>query len=686
MMDGIPTAGAATAELQQQAQLWWLDAARRAGIDIGRFPGSGTLDEQLSWAKSHDLTIGTTLARFSWKMQHSTDAQVKENVEGAALRKIFVPGHFICVDEGVTGRKMRRDGLDRAKALLASGAVGVILVYKASRLFRVGYRGYQFIQEEVVDEGLRAICVSQGIDTDEKTIWKLQLTFHGLSDEMLLTTTADHVRSGLKALFAQGYVVGALTAGYRGKEVPNARPTNLGRPRRMPVVDKEGASHILTAMFDVLGGMPISRAWRKYRAAGGPVDPRSRKPDISYSAFRRMLANRRYTGRWAFGRQRNVWSNKRDGNRPQTQPDTEVVIVQLEELRIIDDAPFEAVQAILARNKLGPRGPKRARSQLHLGDFIAEVLVCKECQERFYQAGANGDGMRCKNGSCCPANAIIDRKATATIICREFARLLCCHQNLLREVATKAAEQDLSDSDDLEPRIEDLTRRLARNKNRLNDLIELSGEGTDEDRALLKAKIRATQIESKAITAERATLEAYKLSRKKVQPHEANAILSELESLFGQAATGELGDDAVYRLLKVIKSLSQGKITVEALNRPGRTRKLVMASFHFQRDRLVETVLGTPSSSLGYEEVRFWVRPPPPQDRIAERMHDLIDLQGMTTNEAVEALHRDGDKVRFNYAWQCYQRYYEMHNLPAPKRPYNNGKQRRASSTVRVPD
>jgi hypothetical protein len=62
-------------------------------------------------------------------------------------------------------------------------------------------------------------------------------------------------------------------------------------------------------------GMALKEGWRRWVAAGGPCDPRSTVGYMSYPAYRRMLSNPCYTGVWAFGRKKNVWSNKRDYTR-----------------------------------------------------------------------------------------------------------------------------------------------------------------------------------------------------------------------------------------------------------------------------------------------------------------------------------------------------------------------------------
>ena len=199
MLMKLPPAGAANPELMASANLEWVEEARKHGIDLSAFDPTASLEDRIAWALSLGLVIGCVLSRFSTKMQHSTTEQVQADIRFAAANKIYVPSEFISVDEGVSGRKSRRDGLERAKSILREKRARVLLVFKVSRLFRAAYRGFMFFQEDVVEEGLRAISVSQGIDTQDEKTWK-QLTYlHGIMDEMLLTTIADHVRLGLNA-------------------------------------------------------------------------------------------------------------------------------------------------------------------------------------------------------------------------------------------------------------------------------------------------------------------------------------------------------------------------------------------------------------------------------------------------------------------------------------------------------
>lgn len=188
----LPIEGAANPQLQAQVRDVWLATAQQQGFDLSGFDPASPLEARLAWAKSRTLEIATAEARYSTRIQHSTGDQVIDAVRYAVAHKMYLAPELVCVDEGVSGRKVRRDGLNRVKLILERKLATVLLVYKVSRLFRVAYRGFQFFQEQVVDEGLRAISISQGIDTSDTKTWKQLAYLHGIMDEMLLSTITDH--------------------------------------------------------------------------------------------------------------------------------------------------------------------------------------------------------------------------------------------------------------------------------------------------------------------------------------------------------------------------------------------------------------------------------------------------------------------------------------------------------------
>lgn len=676
----LPTAGSASDELAAKALAWWMEAAEKSGkIDLSGFDPTATLADRIAWAEQARLDIAAILSRYSTKMQDSTESQVKHCIDYAARHGIYVPPELICVDEAQKGRRVRRDGLDRVKGILKNRYAKVLLVFKVSRILRAGYLGFQFIQEQVVEEGLRAVSVSQGIDTDDTKTWKGLMYLHGMMDDMLLDTIADHCRAGLRTLFEEGYTTGALPVGYRRVEVPGP-PTKRGLPRTAPGVDPDVAKLIRQHIDWIRNGMSIREGWRRWLDADGPCDPRSTLGYMSRKSYRRMLSNGRLLGVWAFGRKRSRWSSKRDYNRQVEQPETEVAIYRCEELRIVDDEPFLALQERLEEFKLGPRGPRK-RKPIHLWDLTTELFFCASCNERFYQTGAHGKGMQCKRGELCPCKSAVNRQASIEAICEKLAELIQQDGDLVCQVVSRAQERDAQGDEHLQDKInseEAGTRALT---NRINDLEELIGHGSDEDRRRLKARLRTAMSDRASAQLRLARLRKDIGSRRDaITAENVRAILADFTILLENAASGKLEEDSVYRAFSAFRQLVGGRVVVHVERRPGRKQTVVRGVFRPQLLRAVKAVAAVhDSDDDAGVDVEVWLRKPPLRDLLTEPVHQLIDVDDLSFREAAKVLQEQGHNVNSGVAWQIHQRYWEIRGEPVPKRPYNGGRPRKSA-------
>ncbi|MCR9294158.1 MAG: recombinase family protein, partial [bacterium] len=581
----LPDAGAASQELAREVHEWWQEAAEKTDVDLSGFDPAAPLDERIAWALGQGLDIGTIYSRFSSKRQHSTSDQVRTSVQHAANKGIYCPPEFVCVDEAQRGYRARREGLDRMLLILKNRHATVLLVFKASRLYRQAFKGYQLIQQEVVEEGLRAISVTQGIDTADTKAWRMLFQVHGIVDDMVIEATADHVRAGLKGLFARGYTVGALPVGYRRKELPDAPVTNRGLTRTVPEVDRKSpeesnesnsedsddapdVAEMIVEHYELIrDGMPIKQGWRKWVADGGPADPRSTKGYMTYNAYRRMLSRIAYTGRWEFGRKRNEFSTKRDYSRQIEQPDSEVEKFLCEELRIVDDELFFAVQRQLAKLKQGPRGPKKDKVP-HLWDLVVKLFCCARCKERFHQTGAGNKGMHCKNGDLCPCNSAVRREEAVRAVCEKLCELIQQDAALIERTICRAQEIDTRGDDQLRDEISTLERKIAALSNKISDLYELAGQGNDDDRKEVMAKVRATQTERSTARHELSRLrQALANTTATVTPEIVRQTLAEFTTLLENAAAGKLGPEAVYKAVAVFRALVGGRVWVHVERR-----------------------------------------------------------------------------------------------------------------------
>jgi hypothetical protein len=425
--------------------------------------------------------------------------------------------------------------------------------------------------------------------------------------------------------------------------------------------------------------MALKEGWRRWVAAGGPRDPRSTVGHMSYHAYRRMLSNPRYTGLWAFGRTKSVWSSKRDYTRQVLQADTEVAVRSCEELRILPDDLFADVQKRLAELKRGPRGPRK-RKPAQLWDLTTELFWCAACQARFYTSGANGHGMQCKRGDLCPAKAILPRRQTVRLVCAKLTELLGQDAGLVERVIGRAQEIDASGDEAITAAAQEFEKKISQLSSKVADLLDLAGQGTEQDRQETKARLQAAQAQRASLQAELTRLrKALAGGTAPLTPERVRAILANFSQLLENAAGGRLGDDVVYRALAVLRELVGGRIEVHVEARPGRKRNNVRVVFRPQVLQAVQREGEAPSAGNcePAAEVELWLRQPPRMDRLAQRVHELMDAGGLSYRQAAAVLQKEGHKVNSGNVWCIYRRYYEMRGLPVPERPYNNGQPRR---------
>lgn len=674
--------GSASPELRRAAMAAWVEAARAAGRDVEGFDPDASAKVQIAWARRKGFLIAATISRFSTKEQKSTEAQTCECMRGAAAKGYFVPADYICVDEGISGRKNRRPGLDKLRELLKAKLLEGVFVFKISRLFRSSCKGYAFVHGELFEKNVRCVAVGQGIDTSDARTWKMLAQVHGVMDEALIDAIADHVRVGLAALHRRGYVTGALTVGYE-RVIVEGQFTNLGKPRTVPGVCQVVAALIVKAYERVRDGMSLKAAFRLYVAEGGPGDPRSIHGRMTYRAFRRLLSNPRYIGLWYFGKKRNRFRTEGDYVGQIDAPEDEIVLVRCEELRIVSDELFFAVQEKLAKYKTGSRSPRKKR-KLKLWDYVLECFHCAACKKkkggsRLHIAGANGSGGRCKHGEHCPQLTVVNREKAVQAVCDRLAALILADADLLEMTLAYAAEANAAGDDLLRQEMVRLDREIERLDRRVEDLVDAAGTATGDDRVKWRTRVIAAQHDLAAVREERMRVQAqFDGVQASITPEQIRACLRDLATLLRQAAAGELGVDETLRAARLFRQLTGERILVHVHPRPGKSDSAVQGVF---APRIVQTAKRLLADSRPHaeaaEEQTVWLRKPPLPDLLAERVHELCDVLKMPREEVVAELAKEGHEVRIERIWYYRRRYWEMQGMTPPPTEYNNGRKRR---------
>jgi len=87
----IPSIGDANEKLTRNANRWWSEMAAVCNLDLSGFDPDSTLEKRIAWAIAQGYEIGIIYFRFSTKLQHSTDDQVRECIQSATKNRVYVP-------------------------------------------------------------------------------------------------------------------------------------------------------------------------------------------------------------------------------------------------------------------------------------------------------------------------------------------------------------------------------------------------------------------------------------------------------------------------------------------------------------------------------------------------------------------------------------------------------------------
>jgi len=654
-----PNPGGPNPHQQHLARTTWAQAVKKFGLDDSCIDHNAPLRTRLTQAIKAGLPIGVIYTRFSTKKQGSTDDQLRACVETAAANGVYVDPELIAIDEAVSGRKSQRLGFERARALLAETPAKTLVTYSTSRLYRRGYMANRFLQEEIVDEGYRAITVAEQLDTDSSD-WDFKSGFYAIRDDQAVKSLAKDVRNGQIGMHANGYATGAIPVGFIGVEDPDAQRTRRNLMRRRLAVDPEQAQIIRRAFERVANGMRIAEAYRLYKAEGGKADPRSQSGIMQPAPFRRLLSRPSYIGIVAYGRKRNRFIAKTDSVVQDTMPEEEVRFYRDEDLRIVSDELFYNVQEKLGKLKSGPRGPRCQKDPL-LWDLVTGCFFCSSCDRRFYVCGAVNTSMHCPNPEC-KAHGIVKREDAVVAIVDKLQRMLQDDAVLQQLVSEACTERDDADEERTQQDIATLTAQINRATARISDLQELAGEGSERARAETKAKIRAAQANRDALERDRALLTNQAGAGEPVTPEQVHDQLADLRALLLDGAAGCLGSERVDEAAEAFRLLVGNRVDVHVMSRPGRKQTVVRAVF-------TPNLLGIVGNGVEPEPVpaiSVWLRRPPQMDRIAALVKHLYTRFDMGYPRAAAALTRAGISVAKSNVYSSYLRYFKMSGLPKP--------------------
>ncbi len=594
--------------------------------------------------------------------------QIGRCIDKAVQNDIMIFPEFVAGDEGKTGKAGNRVGLSTLKTWVTMKLIGVIVAFSVSRWFRSLHKGLQFIKEDVVEHGVRAIAIAENVDTNDKQ-WNDVLTLNLFLAQKQVSALPEFVRMGQKSHVESGFLVGACPLGYKPAPVPEAGTTKKGRPKTRAEVVPEVAEIINRAYERIAGGTTISEACRLYNqdAAGLPeslrqyaVDPRSTTGTMRPEAFRKMLSRERYTGTWRYGVLRNQWMDGKNATVQVQSPEHEVVTYVNEALRIVPDELFHQVQRTLSEGTQGRHGP-RTGQESSLATSLINIYHCSECGHVFHYYSMKY--MHCPEstkGSCGNGGTVNREDALVAVVSVLRERMLG-NGELVTEIVRQSREFDVSmNSDTLTGRIDGLEKSIRR-QNTIMSQIEQScdDEGMVEGD---KARHKAAKSEKSRLQAELAVLKAQVAdTREPISENEALGILAEFDSLLADAVSGELGGDGKQRASALIRALVGGSVSVSFTRLQGK-RSFGVGTFTPSIGlALAKRVRASHSMTLNLPTVSVEFRKLPRYARIADEVHRLHVEEGLSLAEIGRRLNIESGNI-----WGALAYWYTSRGLEAP--------------------
>lgn len=559
--------------------------------------------------------IGALYARYSSRFQSSVPAQLRTLFEVAVREGTFIPAELVFYDLAVRGYRDSRPGLNGLREAIAAKKFKSLLVFGTSRLYRKAHRAVRFVEEDLVEKGMRCFFVQQNIDTAANKDWRLHLSIQAAIDENGTSMYAENIRSVHQGMFLRMEVSGTLALGYCGEPIPGLL-TRRNRPKCKIAVDPETKTYVERIFtWYLVDGLAMDQIARLLNDdPDAPSPPKSLPGMWTHSSVRRVLTNARYRGYWEYGKTYTCYQSAEDYLR-QFQREAPLQAAHFEALRIVSDAVWYKVQALLLQER-GNRGRKPTKSAPDLRPKLLNgIFWCPE-HDRPLQTGGGGNKMMvCKLCQATvkekrPLYTQLNRKLALKLTLGKLAELVCSDEGLVAMIV-EACRREAATAQQPDPtRLGQLKSQEAKKSRAIQSNLRNRGD-TEEDQAETDLVVAELRRERAALHAEIGLLEAAQ-HRQAIVPEEATVrdMLADLGGALAQA--GLEADETKMRMVRrLIVALTGGKIMLSQQGERKAQRGWLQGRFRVDLlSHAVERLTGFPTSAADSREVTIDFRRP----------------------------------------------------------------------------
>jgi DNA invertase Pin-like site-specific DNA recombinase len=337
-------------------------------------------------------------ARFSSRLQDdsSIEQQIAMCTERAEREGWEVVGVF--TDYAISGKaglsEQQRPGVSALLDRVRAGGVDQVLAESTDRLAR--HQGDDFAIRELLDHaGVRLFTLLEGL-VDEITG-----TIKGLMNARFRKDLAARVKRGQRAAVSQGRAAAGIAFGYRRANRLDERGDLV---RGLREIDPDKADIVRRIFRDYASGISPQFIAEALNAEGVP-SPSGRHWTQSVIRGDRkrhngILVNRLYAGELVLNRTSKVMDPRTRRSVIRTNPESDWIITQVPELRIVPDDTWQAVQARIAETKGKPRHDFRRKTYMLSG--MGRCGVCGgnwiRVDRELWGCTRHANGRVCTNG------------------------------------------------------------------------------------------------------------------------------------------------------------------------------------------------------------------------------------------------------------------------------------------------
>ena len=266
-----------------------------------------------------------------------------------------------------------RPGLNALLARVEAGGVEQVLAEATDRIAR--HQGDAFtIRERITFAGARLFTLSDGIVTD------ITATFRGLMDAQFRKDLGAKVKRGQRGTISQKRSAAGIAYGYRKANKLDERGELV---RGLREIDDDQADVVRRIFREYAAGVSPRQIADRLNADGVPAaQPRSGgnsfwRASTLYGDRKRkngILQNQLYIGKLVFNRTRKIVDPRTRKALIRPNPESEWLVEEVPELRIVSDEDWNAVQGVLGM--VQTRRPEKSRRPKHMLSGIVRCGVC----------------------------------------------------------------------------------------------------------------------------------------------------------------------------------------------------------------------------------------------------------------------------------------------------------------------